>query len=101
MAAPHAGLWAYELLKLVAARNTCIKRWTSLGRTADLFLSRNRDVNAAQTFLRGATRAGAHRRDHAVRLCGIRSRGAGDEGGGPTSGQISVSLLLIPTSTRT
>ena len=33
------------------------------GRTVDFFLSRNRDVNAAKTFLRGADKAtGAHRR---------------------------------------
>ena len=50
------------------------------GWTVDFFLSRNRDVNAAKTFLRNAIKNRRHQ-DHAGRPRGITSRSQGNEGG--------------------
>jgi hypothetical protein len=51
----------------------------------DFFLSRNRDENAAKAFLRSAMKKTQTDEDNAGRLCGIASRGAGNEGDGRTS----------------
>ena len=55
------------------------------GGTVDFFLSRNRDVNAAKAFSPACDEEHAQTdEDHAGRLCGIASRGAGNEGDGRT-----------------
>ena len=50
------------------------------GRTVDFFLSRNRDVTAAKTFLRNAMKNRRTPTKITGRLCGVASRSAGDEG---------------------
>jgi transposase-like protein len=63
---------------------TCIKALglsvsgRKAGRTVDFFLSRNRDVNAAKTFLRSAIKNTCQ----PTKTRGIASRGAGNEGDG-------------------
>ena len=86
-ARPVGGSWRMD--------ETYIKvggRWVYLyravdkaGRTVDFFLSRNRDGNAAKTFLRSAMKnTRTPTKINSGRLCGIASRGAGNEGNGRT-----------------
>ena len=62
-----------------------------VGGTVDFFLSRNRDVNAAKAFFRRAVKNTRQpTKIHIGRLCGIASRGAGNEGDGRTSNRVRV-----------
>ena len=57
------------------------------GQTVDFFLSWNRDVNAAKSFLRSAMKNNSRaNQDHVGRLCGLAPGGARDEGRQRTSG---------------
>jgi len=85
-ARPVGGSWRMD--------ETYIKvggRWVYLyravdkaGRTVDFFLRRNRDVNAVKTSPQCDEEEVSTDEDHAGRLCGIASRGAGNEGDGRT-----------------
>src|SRR5664279_1043287 len=66
------------------------------GQTVDFFLSQNRDVNAAQSFLRSAMKnTRVPNEDHAGRLCGFAPCGAGDESRRRTSWSCQSSIQPV------